>query len=50
MNTPKMQEVVNLALEYAQEAVFVFDSEGVFLYTNPAGAGYFGNEGQQADW
>ena len=41
VNTPKMQEVANLALEYAQVAVFVFDAEGVFLYANPAGAGYF---------
>ena len=39
VNTPKMQEVANLALEYAQVAVFVFDAEGVFLYTNPAGQG-----------
>jgi PAS domain S-box-containing protein/putative nucleotidyltransferase with HDIG domain len=36
------QDIGNLALEYAQEAVFVFDTTGTFLYANPAGAEYFG--------
>jgi len=42
VNTPNMQEVATLALEYAREAIFVFNVEGAFLYANPAGAGLFG--------
>jgi PAS domain S-box-containing protein len=36
------QDVGGLTLEYAQEAVFVFDALGTFLYANPSGARYFG--------
>lgn len=41
-NIPNLKEVAALALEYAREAIFVFNAEGVFLYANPAGAGLFG--------
>lgn len=34
-------DIGNLVLEYAQEAVFVLDATGTFLYANPTGVRYF---------
>jgi PAS domain S-box-containing protein len=38
------QDIANLALEYTQETIFVFDEMGIFLYVNPTGARYFGSK------
>jgi PAS domain S-box-containing protein/putative nucleotidyltransferase with HDIG domain len=35
-------EISSLALEFVQDAIFVFDGLGVILYANSAGAGKFG--------
>jgi PAS domain S-box-containing protein len=36
------QDIGNLVLEHAQEAIYVLDVTGTILYANPVGARYFG--------
>lgn len=38
------QEIAHLAFEHSQEGIFVFDSEGTILFSNPVGSRYFGKK------